>query len=248
MRKYIPNTLTCLNLACGFYAAAFGFAGDYLTAALAILAAAVFDFADGFAARLLHSFSPLGKDLDSLADIVSFGVAPAAMLYSLLCYSGDERLAVCAFAIPVLSALRLAKFNIDTRQTHYFRGLPVPAHAILWAAAIVACTSNLNGALPLSPTLYTVPAVVLAIAALLTSLLLVSDLPMFSLKLASLRWKDAKNVYILGVLALALTALFGAAGIAAAVVTYILMSLIIWLLRRHHQRRQGKQYSTETQN
>jgi CDP-diacylglycerol--serine O-phosphatidyltransferase len=229
-----------MNLACGFYAAAMGFACDYSAALYAILAAAVFDFADGFAARLLHAYSPVGKDLDSLADIVSFGVAPGAMLFgfmrslSLDCASQELccALSFCALAIPVFSALRLAKFNIDTRQTTSFLGLPVPAHALLWASLIVACAGlggkglliGTNNFLLAFPTDALLPA--LALLALLTSLLLVSEIPMFSLKLKSLRPKAAQNVYLLTLATIILTTLFGALGISLSVAFYIFLSII----------------------
>ena len=135
--KYIPNTITCLNLASGCMAIVMAFEGHLQGAILWIMMAAFFDFMDGLTARLLKAYSPLGKELDSLSDVVSFGVAPGMALYVLLrqavaSMGGGEGLAYLpylAFVIPVFSGLRLAKFNLDERQTSSFIGMPVPAHA-----------------------------------------------------------------------------------------------------------------------
>ena len=244
--KHIPNILTCTSLAFGFYAAILGISGNYSGAMIAIFIASVFDFADGFAARLLKAYSPLGKELDSLADLVSFGVAPGMMLFSFidkLLYSLSwneswicKLLLLSAFAIPIFSALRLAKFNIDTRQTTSFLGLPVPAHAIFWSALIVTVSSitsscNIfNGVLPLTQLITSIPneaqIIILPVIAIASSLLLVSEIPMFSLKISSLRWKDAKLQYILIISAIILITLFGAIGISATILLYILLSVI----------------------
>ena len=232
--------LTCASLAFGFYASILGISGNYYGAMIAILIAAVFDFADGFAARLLKAYSPLGKELDSLADMVSFGVAPGMMLFSFidkLLYSLSwneswicKLLLLSAFAIPIFSALRLAKFNIDTRQTTSFLGLPVPAHAIFWSALLVTTTGQgFSGALPLSQFITTIPHealfIILSVSAIATSLLLVSEIPMFSLKLSSFGWKDAKLQYILIISAIILIVLFGTIGISATILLYILLSV-----------------------
>jgi CDP-diacylglycerol--serine O-phosphatidyltransferase len=137
IKKHIPNFITTLNLFSGCVAVYLAFEGNYQGAFVAILLSAVFDFFDGFAARLLKAYSPMGKELDSLADVVSFGVAPGAMVFSLLATAGmNEWLPFIGFLIPVFSGLRLAKFNIDDRQTSSFIGLPVPANAIFWAGLI----------------------------------------------------------------------------------------------------------------
>ena len=142
--RNIPNTLTCLNLLSGCLACAAAFAGDYVQAFAFIVVGAAFDFFDGLAARALHVYSVIGKDLDSLADDVTFGVAPGAMVFMLLremtvhAQPGglEAWLPYVAFAIPVFSGLRLAKFNNDARQTTSFIGLPVPANALFWGALI----------------------------------------------------------------------------------------------------------------
>jgi len=144
--KHIPNILTCLNIVSGCIAVVAALLyGSLEMAACWIIIGAVFDFSDGFAARMLKAYSPIGKDLDSLADVVTFGVAPGVIVFRLLfeiTYVGVPGLAsnsyqylpYVAFVIPVFSALRLAKFNIDDRQTTSFIGLPVPAHALFWAS------------------------------------------------------------------------------------------------------------------
>lgn len=149
--KNIPNSITCLNITAGSIAIIFALQGNseiygmaaYNWAYIFIGIAAVMDFLDGFAARLLHAYSELGKELDSLCDAVSFGVAPAMVLFSTL-----ERLGSCewlrwgALLIPVFGVLRLAKFNIDTRQTTSFIGLPIPANAIFWIGYTALCNET----------------------------------------------------------------------------------------------------------
>ena len=134
--KNIPNSITCLNLLSGCFACLFAYKGEYDIVALCIGLSALFDFLDGMAARLLHAYSPMGKELDSLADLISFGLAPGFMAMHFMLYdsvfhgindSYQIWWALSALLIPVFSALRLAKFNIDTRQTTSFIGLPVPA-------------------------------------------------------------------------------------------------------------------------
>ena len=234
--------LTCASLAFGFYAAILGLTGNYFGAMMAIFIAAIFDFSDGFAARLLKAYSPMGKELDSLSDMVSFGVAPGMMLFSFidqLLYSLSwneswicKLLLLAAFVIPIFSGLRLAKFNIDTRQTTSFLGLPVPAHAIFWSALIVAlssttvlspATTNLTTAIPPEALI-----ILLSVTAVATSLLLVSEIPMFSLKLSSLGWKDAKLQYILIISAIILIILFGIIGISATILLYIILSATLY--------------------
>ena len=184
----------------------------------------------------------MGKELDSLSDAISFGVAPGMMMFSFidkLLYnlSWNESwvcklLLLSAFAIPIFSALRLAKFNIDTRQTTSFLGLPVPAHAIFLSALIVAVstTTAFSGVLPLTHLISAVSPealiIIMSITAVATSLLLVSEIPMFSLKISSLAWKDARMQYILIISAIILIILFGAIGVSATILLYILLSVL----------------------
>jgi len=246
MKRYIPNTLTCISLIFGFYGAIAGITGNYFEAMIAIFIAAVFDFADGLAARLLKAYSAMGKELDSLADMISFGVAPGMMMFGflnqLLHRLSWHDSVVCkifllaAFAVPVFSGLRLAKFNIDERQKTSFIGLPVPAHAMLWSSLIVVFAGDVHATICIFPQFAGLLASIspsimligLTIAIVATSLLLVSEIPMFSLKLTSLSWKDNKRPFVLIGGGILFILFWGIAGIAATILLYILLC-IIWV-------------------
>lgn len=224
--KYIPNTITSLSLVCGCISCVMALEGNILYATLWIIAAAVLDFCDGFAARLFNAFSPIGKDLDSLADMVGFGVAPGMILFSLLSQAAPSLplgtlnvyIPYLAFVIPVFSALRLAKFNIDTRQTTSFIGLPVPAHALFLASAAYSVQPVIQN----NPSLFVLLAVVIFCT---TSFLLVSEIPMFSLKIKSLAWKGNELRYILIGCSVAFIIAFGFLGLAGSILLYIILSI-----------------------
>ncbi len=226
IRRHIPNTITCMSLVSGCVATVMALQGDLWWAAVWIIVAAVFDFMDGFAARLLSAYSPMGKELDSLSDVISFGVAPGMIVFWMLgqaCLSLGEigrYVPYLAFVIPAFSALRLAKFNIDERQTTSFIGMPVPAHALFWASAGYALA-------PLAEAQPVLFVVVTLLVALTTSLLLVSEIPMFSLKVKSLAWKGNERRYILAGCAVLFVALFGMLGIAGTILLYVLLSLSV---------------------
>ena len=226
MKRHIPNTLTCLNLFSGCLSVVMAFNHDYRAAFGFILLSALFDFFDGLAARALNAHSPIGKDLDSLADDVSFGVAPASILFCLLVqiaeangWSGARALLpYVAFVIAVFSALRLAKFNNDTRQTTSFIGLPVPANALFWASYVLMLQDHpqllQQGALPV--------VLLSAALALLFSWLLVSEIPMFSLK----KLKDDRRIPFFFIGCLPLLALFSMKAFVPIIIWYILLSLV----------------------
>lgn len=180
IKKYIPNTVTSMNLVCGVIGVVFAFKGRFDIAFPLMLLAAVFDFLDGFAARALDSYSDMGKELDSLCDLVSFGVLPSIMLYSLTkaCSFGEDWSCWIPLLIAVFSALRLAKFNVDERQHDSFIGLPTPACAILcgalcyFVAATPACFLST----------WASGKVFIPLLSVILSYLLVSEIPMFSLK------------------------------------------------------------------
>ena len=180
MKKYIPDCITSMNLACGIIGVVFAFKGRLDIAFILMLAASVADFLDGLAARLLDSYSPLGKELDSLSDMVSFGVLPSVMLYNLsrICMFGESIVCWIPLIITVASGIRLAKFNVDDRQKDGFLGLPTPACALLagslcyYVAADPACFLAQWCAGP----------VFLPVLSVCLSALLVSEIPMFSLK------------------------------------------------------------------
>ena len=177
--KHIPNTITCLNLISGALSIKFAFAGEYTGAFAMMLMASVFDFCDGFAARLLKAYSDVGKELDSLADVISFGLAPSLILFTYLSeYSSlPAWVAYSTFFIAALSAVRLAKFNLDTRQSKSFIGLPTPANGLFIGALVAFAASHCEPLHLVLTTTWITPILCIALA-----LLLVSEVPMFSLK------------------------------------------------------------------
>ena len=225
IKNNIPNTVTCLNLFSGCIACVMAFEARYDLALLFIVLSAVFDFFDGMLARILNAHSIIGKDLDSLADDVSFGVAPSLIVFSLfkeMYYPANMEflapyLPYAAFLISVFSALRLAKFNNDTRQTSSFVGLPVPANALFWGSFVVGAHDFL-----VSENCH---PVYLLILVCLFSGLLVSEIPMFSLKFKNLSWNDNKISFIFLIICIPLLLFLGISSFAAIIVWYILLSL-----------------------
>lgn len=224
--RHIPNTVTCCNLFSGCLAIVWAYQGNYQVALSFILLGAVFDFFDGMLARALQAYSPLGKELDSLADDITFGVAPSMIVFSLFKEVSVPAflspvagyLPYAAFLIAVFSALRLAKFNIDTRQTSSFIGVPTPANALFWGALVVGAHDFLVSDF--------FNACYLLLLVGFTSWLLVAEIPMFSLKFKNLSWRDNKVqfVFLLGCVPLVL--FLGIAGLAAIIIWYALLSLI----------------------
>jgi CDP-diacylglycerol---serine O-phosphatidyltransferase len=226
IRKHIPNAITCLNLASGCVAIVFAFQGAYMTAALLIALAAVFDFLDGFAARLLKAYSPLGKELDSLADEVSFGVAPGVMIFNFIsdmaiATDSSVYLAYFGLLIPVFSALRLANFNLDERQSTSFIGLPTPANALFWAFSIAGSFEYFLET--------TFDPMILVGITIFFSWLLISRLPMFSLKFKHYRWIGNRLRYYFLAGCIALLILLGINGVSACILWYISLSLLSFL-------------------
>ena len=227
--RNIPNTITCCNLLSGAAAVYFAFQPSYVMAFTFIIMGAVFDFFDGFSARLLHVSSAIGKELDSLADCITFGMAPAAIVFSFLsefdvCNSGLMRLLpFIAFLIAAFSALRLAKFNLDTRQTTSFIGLPTPANALFWGALVISTRTSLRD---------TTWGLLLVLAlVLITCILLVSELPMFALKFKNFSFRDnrIRFLFLLGAVALIVGFAFcksGLMGVWLSIVWYILLSVL----------------------
>ncbi|MDR3217753.1 MAG: CDP-diacylglycerol--serine O-phosphatidyltransferase [Dysgonamonadaceae bacterium] len=231
--KNVPNIITCLNLFAGCLSCVMTLEyGNYTGAFLFILLAAVFDFLDGFAARLLKAYSAIGAQLDSLADMVSFGLAPGFVVYSFLTTSTSgmefgSSLPYLAFLIPIFSALRLAKFNIDTRQTSSFLGLPVPANALFWVA-LVPSISLAEG----NKAFYTVLFVFLIIV---FCLLMVSELPMFSLKFKNYGWANNRLPYTLILSAIVFVVCFRLPGISLTIVLYVLLSSAVYISKRKNE-------------
>lgn len=220
--------LTSMNLFSGSIATVMAFQGEFLWVVVWVIIAALFDFSDGFAARLLKAYSPIGKELDSLADMVSFGVAPSAAVFSLLSANvykiSDNSLVVdylpyIAFLLAVFSALRLAKFNVDERQTESFIGLNTPANALFWVSLCYGLTYNI-------PSISVGLIYTLLVGIFVFSALMVSEIPMFSLKIKNLKLKGNEYRYFLAIFIIALVAYIGVLGIAGGILLYIALSII----------------------
>ena len=229
--RHIPNTITSLNLLSGCFATVYALNGNFKCAFLFIIAGAVFDFCDGLAARALKAYSPMGKELDSLADMVTFGVAPAMILYRFQAESGF--LIYLPLLIAVFSGLRLAKFNIDTRQSENFIGLATPSCALICGSLIYAAETYPQLAGFLTAYSYIVPML-----ALVLCYLLVCEIPMFSFKFKSLKWKDNQArftflglVAILGIAILA-SGLNWSLLVLAIFISYILVNIITGIICR----------------
>ena len=227
MKKHIPNAITCCNLLSGCISIVLMCNGYAVAAGAMIFLAAVFDFFDGFAARLLKAYSPLGAQLDSLSDVVSFGVAPSFMMYYYLNQTvgleiaGFNVLPFVAFFLAVFAELRLAKFNIDDRQTTSFIGLPTPAMG-LFVASLPFTLQNERLAFMASnmSNVYFLVAIVG-----IFSYLMVSEIPFFSLKVKNLKFKENIHIYILAVFAVAAFVFLGFAAIPFVMLFYILVSI-----------------------
>ncbi len=213
--KNLPNGITCLNLFSGCCGVWLAFNGNFVGATVAIMLSAVFDFLDGMVARLVNAYSEMGKELDSLADVVSFGLVPGAIIFSMLSTNGVQNYTFLAFLIPVFSALRLAKFNIDTRQTTTFIGLPTPANAIFWAGIAVSFSGW-----------FSENHIALIVLTAVFSYLLVSEIPMFSLKFKNLMWKGNEWQFVFLGVCLLLIIFLRVDAIAPIILWYILLSVI----------------------
>lgn len=226
--RNIPNSVTCLNILAGTLAIIMGSRGYQPSwgglaacewAYIFIGIAAVADFADGFAARALHAYSNLGKELDSLCDLVSFGVAPAIILFNLLMdLSADSWIAWAAVLIPVCGAVRLARFNIDTRQATSFIGLPIPANAIFW----IGYASLLTAGVDFLACWYVFIPVLLVECWLMNS-----PLAMFSLKFKTWGLKGNMARWLLVAAAVICVFTLGVAGLLWLIVFYIGLSLAL---------------------
>lgn len=257
IKKNIPNAITCGNLLCGCLAIVKAFEGDLVWAAYLVGIALVLDFFDGFTARLLKVASPIGKDLDSLADMVTFGVVPGIVMFQLISFSVFKlyfgvdpaakegwtiypplsalpdsgniteinsnyiHLKYFAFIIPIFSAIRLAKFNNDTRQSDSFIGVPTPANAMFICS--IPLIYNLTGS-PIQ--FFDENPFVLCLVSLIMSLLLVAPLPLLALKFKNFGWADNKMRFILIGLSVACLAVFQFVGIPLVIILYILLSIV----------------------
>ena len=224
MKKHIPNMITCCNLISGCSATYYAFQGNYYTALLFIVIGAVFDFFDGMSARLLHVSSEIGKELDSLADDITFGFAPSAIVFSFLnsFHIHLPFVPFLAFFIAAFSAQRLAKFNLDERQALGFIGLPTPANALFWGALI----ANLNFHRWFEPYIPYFWFYVILVLIPISCYLLVSEIPMFALKFKTWGWKGNEVKYIFLLTCIPLLYWLGTLGIAAIIAWYVVLSVI----------------------
>lgn len=223
--RNIPNSITCCNLISGCIAIAFAYEGKQEWALAFIIIGAVFDFFDGMVARLLHVSSPIGKELDSLADDITFGAAPAMMVFTFLHQlpypdwldGAREYLPYVAFLIAAFSALRLAKFNLDERQATSFIGLPTPANALFWGSLIV------GGGTRLIHIPYTLPVVLVLIV--LSCWMLVAEIPLFALKFKQWGWKGNETKYIFLITCIPLIVWLGMSSLAVIITWYVILSI-----------------------
>lgn len=245
IKKHIPNAITCCNLLCGCLAIVQIFEGNLVYAAYLVGLAAIFDFFDGFAARMLNVSSPIGKDLDSLADMVTFGVVPGLVMFKLIenemffqINNGiiypplsaltknlndgtlfEQNIKYIAFLIPIFSALRLAKFNNDTRQTESFIGLNTPANSMVICSIPLILKQHPTIGSLLNPY-------VLCVLAVGLSLLLVSEIPIFALKFKHFKWKGNEIRFIFLALSLLMLITLQFLGIPLIIILYVLLSLL----------------------
>ena len=219
MKKHIPNTITCCNLISGCIATYFAFMGNPVVALLCIIIGAVFDFFDGMTARMLHVSSPIGKELDSLADCITFGFAPSAIIFSYLC-TFDTHIIILpflAFVMAAFSALRLAKFNLDERQALGFIGLPTPANALFWGSLIMGLDQyevSFEGL-----------EWIILIGTFLSCYLLIAEIPMFALKFKHWGWKGNEIKYVFLLSCIPLLLFLGIIGFAAIIAWYVILSI-----------------------
>ena len=225
--RNIPNSITCCNLISGCIATYNAFLGDIRMALLWIIVGAVFDFFDGMSARLLKVSSPIGKELGSLADDITFGFAPSAIIFyelSIMEYPSEllmlkPYLPYFAFVMAAYSALRLAKFNLDERQSLGFIGLPTPANALFWGALFVGAQNFMES------TAYILPVVLLMIC--VSCWLLIAEVPMFALKFKQWGWKGNEVKYIFLISCLPLLMIFGITAFSVIIAWYVVLSVVV---------------------
>ena len=223
-KKHIPNTITCCNLISGCIATVHAFYGHQDMALLFILIGAGFDFFDGMTARLLHVSSSIGKELDSLADDVTFGVAPSVMIFTMLSQLDypsfiepiAKYLPYFAFVVAAFSALRLAKFNLDERQATSFIGLPTPANALFWGSLIVGAEKQLIN------SSYALPFILILIC--ISCWILIAEIPMFALKFKQWGWKGNQVKYLFILTCIPILLVFGISGFAIIIAWYVILS------------------------
>ena len=222
MSKHIPNLLTISNLICGCIALYFTFKGELVFTAYLIGLAAIFDFMDGAAARLLYVSNPIGKELDSLADMVSFGLVPGSVVFHILEEGTLSQYSFMALLIPIFSAYRLAKFNVDENQNENFIGLPTPANCLVFISIPLITTFNSESTIAY---LFEIPEILLIIT-IIMSLALVSRINMFSLKFKNLKFQDNKFRFFIITMSIILLTWLEFSAIPLIILLYIMMSIV----------------------
>jgi CDP-diacylglycerol--serine O-phosphatidyltransferase len=245
--KHIPNFITSLNLLSGSLSVFLSFEGFPILAAYLVFLAAIFDFLDGFLARALKAYSEMGKELDSLADLISFGLAPAVIMFNILkatfFISTDisdldplPQTSTLLFLsvpllIPVFSGLRLAKFNVDTRQTSSFLGLPTPANAIFWASFPIIMLKHPMFLNTFVGNYENIPYLI-SLGIILFSFLLVSELPMFALKFKNFSVKNNLTQFSFIIISAILLIIVGFKSVPIIIILYIVISLLLWIINK----------------
>lgn len=240
--RQIPNFITLMNLSSGVLATIFAIDGHLIWAGIFICLASVFDFMDGFAARLLKAYSETGKELDSLSDVVSFGVAPGAILFTLLEFSlfGKNQpiyeisanwyqwiILFSALLLPIFGAIRLARFNVLAGDEPFFRGLPIPSNGIFWAS--LGLMLEFPKYHEYFEMIYSTKNLV--ILGVFMAGMMVINLPMFSLKMKNLKWSDNWYRYVFVLLAIVLLATLNVYGLALTILLYIILNVIFYLAK-----------------
>lgn len=240
MKRHLPNLITLLNLACGTTAIVLSLEGQWRVAVYLVLAAALFDFLDGFAARMLKAYSETGKQLDSLADMVSFGVLPAVFIYSLfkMLFKNQPMetgifhdklqwvVLISVLVVPVFAAIRLARFNTEKDRGEFFYGLPAPAHALFWTG--ISWQVMQSGSLFGTPmNLFFMWAIMLIMA-----FHMILPVPMYTLKFEHFRLRGNLVRYFLLLMSLVILLLIGWGGLPFIILIYILLSLLNLLLAK----------------
>lgn len=228
----IPNVFTLFNLLCGCFGIVAVFYGEPIFGSIAIGIALICDFLDGFLARLLKSASPIGKELDSLADMVTFGVLPGFILYSYI-YNASSKdvgkymfgLEFIPFILILFSALRLAKFNVDTRQSDSFIGLPTPANAMI--VAVLPFLENKK--MDYLDFIFKPEAIIAYV--LVMSYLLVSEIPLFALKFKDFTWNNNKFKFMFLAISVVLLAAFQFLGVPLIIFLYLILSILAQFLK-----------------
>lgn len=252
----LPNLITAANLMCGVLSIILAFFGRLEISAFLLICAMIFDFFDGFVARKLGISSPLGKDLDSLADMVSFGLAPGILMFITIelrlngnlgatymkfhdfqLHEAKDWLCFCALSIPFFSLFRLAKFNNDTRQSDRFIGIPTPTNTLFFLFfPLLYWQIEMENTTPLEPLFpWVLDPLCMAITALLFPLLLISEIPLLSFKVKTFSLKSNLYQYLLVVISLITILLAGIYALPIIVILYLFLSIIENYTRKHHE-------------